>query len=150
MSAAGAAAAARLALNPISSTSRRQRQLQRAQTLPRWLSGLWGSVTQNSRQPVAGPVTKRQLLGLYAEVLGKALGVLGAVARGSEAHVVTSIKHMDAVRQCVGPDAEETALAEGLCGRAHAARWVQIEALGQPFGTRHWGSHVGCGGRWGC
>jgi hypothetical protein len=134
MSAAGAAAAARFALNPTNkSRSRRLRQQQqqrrsRSGGLGGWLTGLWGALTpwgggSSSRGAGSGgPVTKRQLLALYAEVLGRALGVLDAVARGSEANVVAAIKHMDAVRQCVGTEAEDTVLAEGLCARAHAAR----------------------------
>lgn len=119
MSAAGAAAAARFALNP-SSAKRRRRG---SKPLPGWLSGVLGVFQGDKTQGVvSGSVTKRQLLGLYAESLGRVVGVLDAVARGSEAHIVASIKYMDAVRQCVGTEHEETALAEGLCSRAHAAR----------------------------
>lgn len=119
MSAAGAAAAARFALNP-SSAKRRRRG---SKPLPGWLSGVLGVFQGDKTQGVvSGSVTKRQLLGLYAESLGRVVGVLDAVARGSEAHIVASIKYMDAVRQCVGTEHEDTALAEGLCSRAHAAR----------------------------
>jgi hypothetical protein len=122
LAAAGAAAAARLSLSQRRSSSSSARQ--RAQgSVGAWLSALWASLTP-AGAAAAGPVTKLSLLGLYAESLGRCLEALDAVARGSEAHVTAAIKHADAVRRLAGVESEATALAETLCARAHAARWV--------------------------
>lgn len=70
-----------------------------------------------------GPVTKMQLLTSYVESLERCVTVADAMARGSDIHIVTALKYMDAVRHLHGLDSEQTRLAEGLCSRAHAARY---------------------------
>jgi hypothetical protein len=123
MAAAGAAAAARLSL----SRGRRKRAAQgsaQAHGLDAWVSGLgysWGLGSGGEED--VGPVTKRQLLALYVDALECNLQVVDAVARGSEVHIVLALKHMDAVRQLHGGESDEVRLAEGLCSRAHAARY---------------------------
>eukprot|EP00879_Flechtneria_rotunda_P014982 GHRR01015654.1.p1 GENE.GHRR01015654.1~~GHRR01015654.1.p1 ORF type:complete len:392 (+),score=167.76 GHRR01015654.1:59-1177(+) len=108
MAAAGAAATARLSRSPGSKG---------------WFG--FGKNTSNSADWLqnAGHVTKQQLLVLYVEALERCLLVVDAIARGTETHLTLSLKHMDAVRRLYGVNAKETKLAEGLCSRAHAARY---------------------------
>ncbi|KAF8063050.1 hcp [Scenedesmus sp. PABB004] len=120
MAAAGAAAAARLALRRRSGSGGggdRGAQSRGGGWLSAALGGLGGGGDD------AGPLTKRQLLALYVQALGQQLEVVDAVARGSEVHVVLALKHSDALRTLAGPDSDDARLAEGLAGRAHAARY---------------------------
>jgi hypothetical protein len=121
MAAAGAAAAARLSL---SRGSQKRQGSGQGRGLGAWVSNLgssWGLAF--GVEDDAGPVTKRRLLALYVDALECNLQVADAVARGSEVHIVLALKHMDAVRQLHGVDSDEVRLAEGLCSRAHAARY---------------------------
>jgi hypothetical protein len=121
MAAAGAAAAARLSLTR---GSRKRQGSTQGRGLGSWVSNLgsnWGLGTSGEEDP--GPVTKRQLLALYVDALACNLQVVDAVARGSEVHIVLALKHMDAARQLHGGESDEVRLAEGLCSRAHAARY---------------------------
>jgi hypothetical protein len=121
MAAAGAAAAARLSLTR---GSRKRQGSGQGRGLGAWVSNLgsgWG--LGFGAEDDAGPVTKRRLLALYVDALECNLQVVDAVARGSEVHIVLALKHMDAVRQLHGADSDEVRLAEGLCSRAHAARY---------------------------
>jgi hypothetical protein len=123
MAAAGAAAAARLSLSRGRSKRAAQGSAQ-SRGLGAWVSNVgssWGLGSGSEED--AGPVTKRQLLALYVDALECNLQVVDAVARGSEVHIVLALKHMDAVRQLHGGESDEVRLAEGLCSRAHAARY---------------------------
>ncbi|WIA19988.1 hypothetical protein OEZ85_005861 [Tetradesmus obliquus] len=119
MAAAGAAAAARLSLSRGRSKHAGQGSGE-GRGLGAWVSGLG---LPSREEADAGPVTKRQLLALYVDSLECNLQVLDAVARGSEVHIVLALKHMDAVRQLHGAESDAVRLAEGLCSRAHAARY---------------------------